>query len=467
MAIIGGVQDDDEENTPKPSVSAGRPSSTGTNPLAPTTSSSPNAHAGSGGGFVGGSGTGSGQGATTGVAPAAGGSGYTNLAQYLSANQASGATTAKGAENVIEQAGSDAQKAQDAYGQSAQNQISGGVTTSGDQQVYGGPLNTGAFTGDTSKLQQEALGKTDIANSWSKQANNGQAGRQALLSQAYQQPQYSQGEKNLDSFLVGGLQSGQQYMNQGANVGLGLTGAYQKLNDKLTGNIADTQKGVNDANTATEAAKKAAATPSAPPAATTTSLTGGSTGTTDTGTGGTGISDTHLEPGTGSEATGDADLSGGIVEDFTSPTNTTTTTETETGGGGGGTGTDPTIPPVVTVPLVENTGNAVKTAVTTPKDPTIKTGAVKWAETLAKRLANQQHVEAEAAKKAAAKTGSIGSNAQTTSVTPSNLNAIPLVNKAVGAIKNQVSKLPKVKLSHGGEVPSYAKLSSMLKRGKR
>lgn len=453
MAIIGGSgQDDDEENTSKPSVNAARPSSTGTNPLAPTTSSSPNARAGSSGGFVGGSGTGSGQGATTGMAPAnAGGSGYTNLAQYLSANQDSGATTAKGAENVIEQAGSDAQKAQDAYGQSAQNQISGGVTTSGDQQSYGGPLNTGAFTGDTSKLQQEALGKTDIANSWSKQANNGQAGRQALLSQAYQQPQYSAGEKNLDSFLVGGLQSGQQYMNQGANVGLGLTGAYQKLNDKLTGNIADTQKGVSDANTATEAAKKAAATPPTPPAATdTTSLT--STGPTDAA-GGTDTTTTTVPAApppppiiTGGGGTGVID--GGGSSGVISPSN-------------------PTISPVVTMPLVDHAGNAVKTAITTPTNPTITTGSAKLAEVAAKQLANKQYLANQAAKKAAGNTAKVGSNVQTTSVSPSNLNPIPLVNKAVGAVKNQVSKLPKVKLSHGGEVPSYAKLSSMLRRGKR
>lgn len=166
MAIVGTDNNDDDE------LKQGQIA-------ASTTSSSPNAHAaydaaqgkpyqGAGGdsGFVGGSGTGSGQGATTGVgaattgaaSPNPGGSGYSNLSQYLAANQGTGATTGQAAENVVNQADNVRSGAQNAFEIGASDQISGARNAVNQDPTMINQINSGAATVDPTMMNKISSG---------------------------------------------------------------------------------------------------------------------------------------------------------------------------------------------------------------------------------------------------------------------------------------------------------------------
>lgn len=146
MAIVGTDQEDDENKI-----------------VQPTSSSSANAHAGQqggGGGFVGGAG--SGQGATTGAAPgqapAAGGGGYANLSQYLSANQSTGGTTGQAAENVVQQSGDTAKQAQSTYNTGATKDIADASAPLGVSKDTLSTIKSGAANVDQGTLDKISAG---------------------------------------------------------------------------------------------------------------------------------------------------------------------------------------------------------------------------------------------------------------------------------------------------------------------
>ncbi len=230
MAIVGGQQQDEE-------LQNGQPPAPGS---------------GGGGAFVGG---GSGQGATTKTAAGAPtSSGYTNLSSYLQANQGSGTTTGQAAANVVDQAGAAAQKANDAYSGAANKEVNAAGQHLGvdpgtyakikagmgnaktDDVNYAGPKDIAHMSGDTTALQGAAQGANSTAGMNAAAAGGGQSGVSGLLQQAYQQPNYSQGENSLDAFLAGGS-GGQAALNSSAAGAKQAVGAYDKINDTLTGKI--------------------------------------------------------------------------------------------------------------------------------------------------------------------------------------------------------------------------------------
>lgn len=131
----------------------------------------------------------------------------------------------------------------------------GGPTIDQLTTAYGGPNTTSNFTGQTAANQTEAIGRDQIVEGNAKNAQGGHSGVSALLKEAYQQPQYSAGENNLDAFLAGGTEGGQQALAQAEGIGQGVTNSYSKINDALGGAI---QKG-KDTATATNKAYKDAA----------------------------------------------------------------------------------------------------------------------------------------------------------------------------------------------------------------
>lgn len=110
---------------------------------------------------------------------------------------------------------------------------------------YGGPQNTSDFQGQTAADQTAAVAANQTAVGNSANAAGGQTGVSALLRQAYQQPQYTQGENNLDAFLAGGTAGGQQALSNASGLGQNVTNAYSGIQNALSGGI---QKGIDTAN---------------------------------------------------------------------------------------------------------------------------------------------------------------------------------------------------------------------------
>lgn len=290
MAIIGTDRDEQDPNAPP--GAAGTPGTGGSANSAP-----PVTGGGAGGAFIGG---GTGQGATTTTkAPTSSGN-YTNLTDYLSANQGSGATMGKTAENVVGQAGQDADNKLVDYSnnttrainagtpgvdQGVLGQINNGITTgastttknadgstttTGGKQSYNGfTPATASYTGPTATSNVTGQAGTDQAGAYGaisklvggapgsgtyngglvRQAGDGQTGVQSLLrNNVYQQPSYTAGESGLDAFLTGGTPGGQQSLKniQDQWGGMGAKGdaTNARLTTAMQGGI-DAATGVN------------------------------------------------------------------------------------------------------------------------------------------------------------------------------------------------------------------------------
>src|SRR4051812_25078904 len=138
MAIVGGQDEEDLKNGAAPAAGGGE------------------------GGFVEG---GSGQGATTkagGAAPTSSGS-YTNLSSYLQANQGSGATTGRAAENVVDQSGRVASAAQGAYKKGATGDIDKATTDMGAGYiVHLNEYRAGGAKADPTKLASIEAGRGKV-----------------------------------------------------------------------------------------------------------------------------------------------------------------------------------------------------------------------------------------------------------------------------------------------------------------
>ena len=273
----------------------------------PSSSSSANSRAGAGLGSSSGGLAGDGQGSPGATPPGISGGNasapkaYSNLLQYISANQDSGATTGRGAANVVQQAGNQATAAQNAYqasgnqattgldkglgvdskvsdqikaGASANQDYLGKIAAGGDVKTgeynapippasttyqgpgigdvsvsYGGPQNSGDFKGQAATDQLSAISANERASGLARNAGGGQTGVSALLKDAYLQPQYTAGENNLDSFLAGGTAGGQQALAGVKGIGDQANASYAGIN-KLFDDRINSAKGIADATNA-------------------------------------------------------------------------------------------------------------------------------------------------------------------------------------------------------------------------
>lgn len=244
MAIVANQQEDEELNQPG---------------AAP-------APQGGGGGFVGGD---TGGGGTTAKAapgaPTSSGS-FTNLSNYLQANQGAGAQAGKAAANVVDQAGDKASQAQDSYSSAGTGDVlnagaavnvdpsvvgklkSGEIAAKDAQVSWKGPNSVSDFTGDTAGKQTAALGATQDVQGKAKAAAGGQSGVASLLRDAYQQPSYTAGENNLDSFLAGGTPSGQKELGRAAGIAQNAQGGYDQINKTLNDQINKEKGWVDSTN---------------------------------------------------------------------------------------------------------------------------------------------------------------------------------------------------------------------------
>ena len=231
----------------------------------------------SGGAYIGG---GSGQGATTGIkseSPTASGS-YTNLQNYLGANQGNDAAMGQAAYGVVNQAGQAAEKSLGDYQTNATNAITAGTqnvnqdTLGGfgkgmgvDQNVLkdinAGKYSTGAptvnyqikaidtsYNGPTDynavQGQQQAVGDVQKTGELAGLAGSN-AGVGQLLRTAYDRPSYSTGENQLDTFLTQGGAGGQQALGKigsdWGHEGDKLTNAYSGIQSQI-GKAQETSK---------------------------------------------------------------------------------------------------------------------------------------------------------------------------------------------------------------------------------
>ncbi len=271
MAIVGGI--DDENDPSKPQASDG------------------------GGGYVNGSG---GQGATTKAAPTSSGS-YTNLTSYLGANEQAGATTGQAAGNTVNQSGVASNAANKVLGDNGAKEaatgavgidqktvaalgkgakidpkkmaaINAGIGTGQNATYTGGHQVADAYQGKVPTVQyggpkeaKNVTGYGDADSAMQMLGGNmgnftgGQDKRTALLQQTYQQPSYTQGESNLDSFLVGGTTGGKQAIASAKKSWDGQDKAYQGVKDAVSGNIDKAKQKTKDTQDLyTKVAKNAA-----------------------------------------------------------------------------------------------------------------------------------------------------------------------------------------------------------------
>ena len=197
------------------------------------------------GGFAGGSASGSAAaGSSVAPQPPAGGGGYTNLSQYLNANQGSGSTTGQAASNTVVQDVNNANNANNTYfndakaqndaawapasvNQNVLNSLTSGQVRTAPTVTYTAPTYNSNTLNDQANAQKaNATAVGDAAN-----AGAGQTGVSALLNKTYTNPSYTQGENTLDSFLVGGTSD----LSNVSGLGSGITNSYNGIQASLAG----------------------------------------------------------------------------------------------------------------------------------------------------------------------------------------------------------------------------------------
>lgn len=240
----------------------------------------------------GGASIGGGGGAGASAPQATGGGGYTNLISYLGANEDSGATTGRGVANVVQndanQATSDqnafkasAGSALDAAGKGVQsdqgvldsinagapgvdngvlNNLQTGKATSFDPVSYTGPAGGAIgvdYTGPGSL--SDLTGQAGLDRSKSQHSNatlagsagnlaGGQEGVQNLAKQAFANPNYTQGEQNLDAFLSRGTVGGRAALEGASGLGQHGVDSANAINTDLTNKISGFRDQANATN---------------------------------------------------------------------------------------------------------------------------------------------------------------------------------------------------------------------------
>lgn len=197
---------------------------------------------------------------------------WSNLVSYLDANK--GRDAQLGQDVVNRTVGADdksAQEAQQTFQQSANRAIQSGANrdqslaqniSSGnmsslkniDKKAYT-PVYNGPASADQINEYAAAQQATQKVQNTAKLLDQGSEGRGQLLEKAFGRPTYTQGERNLDSFILGGGQGGAKALDdaksQYANYGQRWQGLVDSVNQQATQAKADTD--------ATRAAIQAAA----------------------------------------------------------------------------------------------------------------------------------------------------------------------------------------------------------------
>jgi len=209
-----------------------------------------------------------------GTAPAPSKSGaFTNLNSYLDANKgndgAMGQAVQANTDKTISEIGGNASRFADNTNQKVQ------AATVKDKGVIAGlasnPIDVkktdfdnqynATYAGPKDVTAEE--GYSDINQSHSRLSNMGNSlndfsGRQEVLKNTYNHPKYSQGEQQLDSFILGGGEQGQQSIrNIQSNIGNANTGWANTL-ATLGQNIQGAQQATEDTKLATRNAATAA-----------------------------------------------------------------------------------------------------------------------------------------------------------------------------------------------------------------
>lgn len=110
------------------------------------------------------------------------------------------------------------------------------------------------YGADAQAAQTAAMGANQEVFDRAGQAAGGQTGVSALLQSAYQQPSYTAGENSLDAFLANGTPEGQKALSGAGGVAKNAAGAYQNINDVLSGKIKSEQGMAGQTNDAYAAA---------------------------------------------------------------------------------------------------------------------------------------------------------------------------------------------------------------------
>lgn len=174
---------------------------------------------------------------------------YNPISNYAGASQ--------DALNSAVNAGKDASSAKAYSGQTDFSGVKyGGPDYDSMAVQYAGPSSVGDFGGQTAANQAAAIAANQTAVGNSTNAGGGQTGVSALLRQAYQQPQYSKGENNLDAFLAGGTTGGQQALSTASGLGQNVENAYSGIQSALGAGI---QHGMDTASATNTSYKDAIA----------------------------------------------------------------------------------------------------------------------------------------------------------------------------------------------------------------
>lgn len=195
---------------------------------------------------------------------------WSNLMSYINANAGNDAALGDRVKGNVDAEAQKAQEAQGQYQKAADSAISqgsvkdNGVTSSiksdptqvkkedFDRQYnasYGGP-NSATNINEYAQAYNQAQ---NVQNS-AKLATGDQNDRVALLDKSFARPNYSQGERQLDSFILGGGQQGQERLQQIGQEYGNYGQQFQGLVDSTNNNIARAKAETDATRTATHTA---------------------------------------------------------------------------------------------------------------------------------------------------------------------------------------------------------------------
>lgn len=208
-------------------------------------------------------GSGQGGGSVSGGAsprPTQGSKGWTNLQNYVAANEGTGQRMAGDVSSKVTQRASDASQAGQSYATTASERVRQGTanvdndilkavreaptTIAGDEgkkQAFNQQLNA-TYAGP--QAYSDIEGFQDAGKKYKGVAQNADQartfeGRSTLLDDVYGRPSYTRGEKNLDSFLIGGGDGRDQMEAVAKNYGTGsqFENSWDELLSKVSGQI--------------------------------------------------------------------------------------------------------------------------------------------------------------------------------------------------------------------------------------
>jgi hypothetical protein len=201
-----------------------------------------------------------------------GGGGFTNLQQYVTANQGNDAAMGQKVEQNVGQNAQAANQNISQYQSGAENKVKQGTVTqdqsisdalkTSPEKIVADPNMKSAFdkqynaqfTGDTQASAYQGYNEAQQAankvQTQGQEAAGDNASRRNLLNDVYARPDYATGQQTLDSFLLGAGDQGQQSLKninqQYGNYGQKAADASQSVQDQIQQGI-DTSKATQEA----------------------------------------------------------------------------------------------------------------------------------------------------------------------------------------------------------------------------